>query len=220
MIRCSCIKKSKGMEGRVPKRVDHEERRRHIAEAVWRIAVLRGLEGVSLREVAAEAGVSMGRVQHYFKTKERMILFACEYMVELAERGAGEFIAASPDPGAPKSNLRGVCLQTLPLAEEHRAGASVWLAFLVRAVVDPDLAAFIRRAWDGTHGFVAEQIRSAQEHGEVPPDLDPDREAVALVSLVDGLVSHLMVGHYTGEEALAAVDDHLDRLFGGPTPDG
>jgi Na+-driven multidrug efflux pump len=34
------------------------------------------------------------------------------------------------------------------------------------------------------------------------------------VSLLDGLVSHVMVGHYSGEEALAAVDVHLDRLFG------
>ncbi len=109
----------------MPKWVDHGERRRHIAEAVWRIAASRGLEAVSLREVAAEAGVSMGRVQHYFKTKDRMILFACEYMVELAGRGARELIAASPDPDAPRSILRSVCLQTLPLDEEHRAGASV-----------------------------------------------------------------------------------------------
>lgn len=90
----------------------------------------------------------------------------------------------------------------------------VWIAFLARSVVDPDLAAFIRQAWDGTHGLVAGQIRSAQEGGEVPDDLDPYREAVALVFLLDGLVSHVIVGHYSGEEALAAVEDHLDRLFG------
>ena len=198
----------------MPKWVDHRERRRQIAEAVWRITALRGLESVSLRDVAAEAGVSMGMVQHYFKTKDSMILFACEYMVELAEQGAQELIATSPDPEAPRSVIRSVFAQTLPLEEEQRVGTGVWLAFLTRAVVDADLATFVRRAWDGTHDLVAGQIRSAQEKGEVSPGLDPEQEALTLISLVDGLVSHLMVGHYSAQEALDAVDIQLDRLFG------
>lgn len=198
----------------MPKRVDHESRRRQIAEAVWGIAAGRGLEAASLRDVAAEAGVSMGMVQHYFGTKDRMILFACEYIVELAERGVREIIANSPDPDAPRSVIRSVFVQTLPLEEERRAGISVWLAFLSRAVVDADLAAFVRRAWAGTHDLIVGQLRSAQKGGEISGSLDPEREAVALVSLIDGLASHLMLGHYSGDEALAAVDAHLDRLFG------
>ncbi|ADJ48081.1 TetR family transcriptional regulator [Amycolatopsis mediterranei S699] len=37
-----------------------------IAEALQRLTTRAGLEGVSLRQVAAEAGMSMGSVQHYF----------------------------------------------------------------------------------------------------------------------------------------------------------
>lgn len=198
----------------MPKQVDHEERRRQIAYAVWGITAQRGLEAVSLREVAAEAGVSMGMVQHYFETKDRMILFACEYMVELAEQGVQELITGSSDPEDPRSVIRGVLVQTLPLEEERRVGTGVWLAFLTRAVVDPNLAAFVRQAWSGTHDLVAGQLRFAQKSGEVPAGLDPDQEAIALVSLVDGLVSHLMVGHYSGEQALAVLDAQLNRLFG------
>ena len=198
----------------MPKQVDHEERRRRIAEAVWGITAYRGLEAVSLRDVAAEAGVSMGMVQHYFKAKEQMILFACGYMVELAEQGAQELVAGSSNPDAPRSVIRSVFIQTLPLEEEQRAGTGVWLAFLTRAVVDPDLAAFVRRAWAGTQDLVAGQLRTAQRSGEISADLDPEREAIALVSLVDGLVSHLMVNHYSGDEALTVVDAQLDRLFG------
>jgi AcrR family transcriptional regulator len=57
--------------------VDREERRSRIAEAILRIAASRGLDEVSLRDVAAEAGVSMGQVQHYFSTKREMLMFAC-----------------------------------------------------------------------------------------------------------------------------------------------
>ncbi|MDR7300665.1 TetR/AcrR family transcriptional regulator [Haloactinomyces albus] len=198
----------------MPKRVDHEKRRQKIAEAVWRIAADRGLEAASLREVGTEAGVSMGRIQHYFASKDRMILFACEYMVELAEQGARELSTASADPEAPRSIIRGALARTLPLDEQQRIGTGVWFAFLTRATGDHDLAAFIRRAWAGTLDLVAGQIRRGQENGDIPAGVDPKQEAVALVALTDGLVSHLMVGHYTGEEALSAVDNHLDRLFG------
>src|SRR5215831_21346773 len=45
--------------GRVPRRVDHEERRRQIADALVRTAATRGLHATGMREVAAEAGVSL-----------------------------------------------------------------------------------------------------------------------------------------------------------------
>ena len=52
----------------MPKKVDRQERRTRIADALMRVAADQGLEAVSLRHVAAEAGVSAGMVQHYFRT--------------------------------------------------------------------------------------------------------------------------------------------------------
>jgi AcrR family transcriptional regulator len=49
----------------VPRRVDHEQRRRQITDALLRIAGTRGLQAVTMREVAAEAGVSLRLVQYY-----------------------------------------------------------------------------------------------------------------------------------------------------------
>ena len=60
----------------MPKVVDHEERRSQIAEAVWRIATTRGLQGVTFREVAAEAQVSVSLVQHYFGTKAGLVIWS------------------------------------------------------------------------------------------------------------------------------------------------
>ena len=57
----------------MPKRVDHDERRRQIVRALWRIAERGGLGAVSFREVAAEAGVSVRLVQYYFGTKADLL---------------------------------------------------------------------------------------------------------------------------------------------------
>lgn len=195
---------------------DPKARRRQIARAVWSLAARRGLEAATLRSVAAEAGVSMGLVQHHFASKEQMLLYACEHLVELAEEGMHRLLAETAEPGSPRSVIRAVAVQTLPLTEQQRMGAGVWLAFLTRAVRDADLATFIRGAWDGTHALLTEQMQAAQARGELVTDVDPEAESTALLSTVDGLVSHLLVGHCTPDRALATVDAHIGRLFWSP----
>lgn len=74
----------------MPKRVDHAERRTDIAKALIRVAGRRGLHAVGMRDVAAEAGVSLRLVQYYFQTKEKLLLFGLE---QLAER-FGERVSA------------------------------------------------------------------------------------------------------------------------------
>ena len=64
----------------MPKRVDHEERRRQIADALLRTAATRGLHAAGMREVAAEAGVSLRLVQYYFGTKEELLLYATQQL--------------------------------------------------------------------------------------------------------------------------------------------
>src|SRR5262249_10546040 len=67
---------------RVPKQVDHAERRGRIAEALWTVAERDGIAAATVRHVAAEAGVSVGMVQHYFSTKDEMLLFALRWVGE------------------------------------------------------------------------------------------------------------------------------------------
>jgi len=199
----------------MPKKVDREQRRRQIAEAVLRLTAEQGLDAVSLRDVAAEAGVSMGMVQHYFTSKDRMLLFACAYMIERTNRRLQQQIAARPCPRSARATLRTVLVELLPLDEERRAGTRVWTAFLARAAVELDLEAFMRTTWVASHAFIADQIRSGQESGEIPAHVSPDRAAVRALALADGLVSHVLVGHYSATQALAAVDTYLDELFAG-----
>jgi TetR/AcrR family transcriptional repressor of bet genes len=195
----ACIGKAEWM----PKQVDQHARRTRIAEAVFRLAASQGLEAVSLRHVAAEAGVSMGQVQHYFSTKDELLLFAFRVVSERAEpEGAG--------PGALVRALLGELLGDVSLAE-----APVTVAFLARAVVHPDLAATIRAGAPAMVDFLAREIRTAQAAGSAPAGLDPVREAATLIALVDGLTTQLLIGQLDQTTAVATLDYQLDRIFAG-----
>ncbi|MEO3783200.1 TetR/AcrR family transcriptional regulator [Actinocorallia sp. B10E7] len=196
----------------MPKQVDHEERRRHLAGAVLHLIGARGLEAATLRAVAAEAGVSMGAVQHYFKTKDEMVLFAMEHNQHLlAARVRKRF--AEP-PGSAREWFRRVIQEMLPTSEESRAGARLYAALQARAVVDPAMASLAVHAIEGATAFYRARLEDVRQEGGLPADLDVDREARSLYSTVSGLVAPLLFGACTEEEAMEVLDAHLDRMFG------
>jgi AcrR family transcriptional regulator len=197
----------------MPKRVDHNERRRQIAEALWRIASTRGLQAVSLREVAAEAGLSMRLVQYYCKTKHLMLIYALDYLNERTEQRARERLASSSEPLTPWSILRGMLIEILPVDAHGRLASSVYLAYYVRALTDPALAALFRTSRPLLEEYVAGQIRQAIEAGEAAPGVDARSEAQTLLAVARDLGGDMLLDSRTVEEALAFLDYLLDRVF-------
>src|ERR1700678_3301362 len=98
--------KCEGYGDRAPKRLDHEERRRQIADALLRTAAKRGLHATGMREVAAEAGVSLRLVQYYFGTKEELLLAAMQHLAaRFSERGLARIrqLKETESPISPRS---------------------------------------------------------------------------------------------------------------------
>ncbi|MGW0732705.1 TetR/AcrR family transcriptional regulator [Streptomyces sp. NPDC002851] len=199
----------------MPKQVDHEARRQEIAAALFRIASTRGLEGASLRDVAAEAGISLGRLQHYFRTREEMLTFALRRMNELADQGIRERIAALGAEPSPQAVLRECLRGMIALDEKSRTGYLVGVAYFVRAVHNAQLRSLAQEGIPQLRAFFADQLRQAQQSGEVPQRRDPDAEAMRLICLVEGLNSYIALEVHTPEEAVRLLEGHLAELFGG-----
>ncbi|MER6997656.1 TetR family transcriptional regulator C-terminal domain-containing protein [Streptomyces sp. NPDC000410] len=201
----------------MPKKVDHEERRREISQALWRIASTRGLDGVSLRDVAAEAGVSLGRLQYYFRSRDEMLVFALRQINQLADQRIRERIekaaAELTEQPPPRFVLRECLAGMLPLDEHSRIGQLVAAAYFARAVHDERLRGEAREGIPKLRDFFAGLLRQAAERGELPTGRDFDEEAMILISLVDGLTAYTLLHVHTPEEALRLLDRHLDRLF-------
>jgi AcrR family transcriptional regulator len=179
-----------------------------------RLAATQGLEAVSLRHVATEAGVSTGMVQHYFCTKDEMMTFAMEMVMDNMRARSTAAAERSERPASPGSLIRAVLMQILPLDEPRRLEGHVILAFLAYAAVKPAIAVGMRESSGQMRAFIADQIRAAQATTKTALRIDPAKAATGLMALVDGLGVHILGQHYSPEEAVAALDEHLDALFG------
>ncbi|MFI5801537.1 TetR/AcrR family transcriptional regulator [Streptomyces sp. NPDC051561] len=212
----------------MPKQVDHAGRRRLVAEAVCRLADRRGLEGVTLRDVAAEAEVSMGAVQRCFRTKEEMLVFALGQIGERIGERVRARVLRSPAQSAGTALGHAVTEVSL-LREEHRAEARVWLTFAAQAAVSEPLAKSLRANYadleDMFTGLIAEAgagadtgasasaSASAAEGAGTAPGPAARRRARTLLALADGLTTHVLVGHLTAPEAQDILHTHLRDLW-------
>ena len=209
----------------MPKRVDQAERRGHIVEALLRIAGRRGIDAVSLREVAQEAGVSMGAVQHYFASRDEMLTYALEHWLTLsvhqrfsqrirdragvAEAGvaeAGVAEAGRAEPADAAGILFALAAEYLPHDEQSRADVRVALAFIERAAAQPDLARALRGAFTGFKETLQALLAVSD------PALDASAEALALAALLEGLRYAVLLGALPHRTAMAAVTRHLDGI--------
>lgn len=177
--------------------------RARIATAVGRVLARGGGVFPGTREIAAEAGVTTGALQHHFRTKDEMLLFALRHHGRLLEqRLRARFAAGAGEAASPRRVLAGIVEELLPRGPERVAEASVGLAFVLRAAADPALAATYRTRRGKLHAFVRRQFERAEVR-------DPAGAADVLLFAVEGMRTDCVL---LGEVPPGA-DALLDRLL-------
>jgi AcrR family transcriptional regulator len=194
----------------MPKIVDHEERRRELALAVWRVIRDQGVERASVRTVAKEAGWSPGALRHYFTTQSELLAFAMRLVVERIE-GRIAVLERATDP---RKAVEQVLHELLPLDDERRAENEVWLAFTARALVDPELRDLHSEVHDALHEACASSLATLTAARGKPAVPGTALQVERLHALVDGLAVHtaLRPDLMTPEHIVAVMRLHLNAL--------
>ncbi|MEH3067024.1 MAG: TetR/AcrR family transcriptional regulator [Aeromicrobium erythreum] len=161
-----------------PLRADAERNRAAILEAARRLLAANGL-GVSLDDVAAEAGVGSATLYRRFASREELASAVLEQQMSgYADRTEADLARSQHDPwGALESHTHHVAEQQVT----DRAFAEV--------VASPSLGSETLRAHlDRTHRASRAIVRNAVAAGAVRPDLHPS-DLLMLVQSVNGLIA-------------------------------
>ncbi|GAA2803441.1 TetR/AcrR family transcriptional regulator [Crossiella cryophila] len=177
-----------------------DARQNAVAEAVGRLLVRGHGTFPGMREIAAEAGVTTGTLQHHFSTKEDLLLFALEHhCLRCADRLRARFAEGLP---APREALSAIVLELLPLDAERAAETSVAKAFVSRAATDPAFAGHYQAQRQVLLELFGEQF----ERAGTPDALVA---ATILAQAVEGMRTDCLL---LGPDAVQ-VDAVLDRLL-------
>lgn len=195
----------------MPKIVDHDERRRHITDAVCRITLRGGLAAATFREVAAEAGFSVPLIQHYFGTKAALLETTQEHVGERSIARLMRWIEATD--GSARAVLEAFLKSFVPVDDESRVAALMYIALYTEsivAVIDEQVDS--RRTTEAQLAYDA--IFEQLGRGPLVPGVDRHQEAQLITALMPGLGQYVLDETITAEDAYRTIDYHLDRLFG------
>lgn len=150
-----------------------------LLDGVLTVLAEQGVGALSVRSVAAAAGVSPAQVQYYYRAKSELVRAGFDH--------AGEQFLADVAAARP-TTLMEVVLQWLPLDDRRERRARVWLAYAAISAVDADLAASAARLDEELRGWFLDQGLS-------------DHAAAQLFAMIDGVtVQCLMLPQHARQD--------------------
>jgi AcrR family transcriptional regulator len=162
--------------------------RERILSAAERLLVTHGVERARLRDVGEAAGVSIGTVQHYFDTRDRLIAELFDWS---SERRLEAWLAAAPAGGDPWTRLEALLAASLP--EPLMWRSRVWIEFCAMAR-DDDLRAKLDRFYDAWRPPFRQVIEDGIAAGVFHPVAPVDDIVDLFVILGDGASVAISLG--------------------------
>jgi AcrR family transcriptional regulator len=187
-----------------------DDRRIEVAKAAWQVIVREGLDRTSMRAIAQELGSSTGVVTHYFRDKEALILFALEQVFE----NVVEDMKACADQWQGTERLEKMISLGLPMESIDRDDWKVWVAFLGYSIGREHLVQEHRKRYESLRQVIYQELADLQTAKLIRGDLDLTLEANALIALVDGIGTGVVIcpEQFSADQQQYLVRRHINSL--------
>jgi AcrR family transcriptional regulator len=205
------------------RRAPEEARREQIVNAAYEVALRTGIAGVTLRAVAAEAGLSHGLVIFHFKRKDEVIgalldrVLATTAMLHMSgDTVSDDGLAMGDAPPADGPDRLGTLLrrELERLAREPqgmRLFFEYWALGVRESAIRLKIAAALERYRAAFRSLAEEMLGADAAQGS---GLTPDALAAVAVSLINGWAVQMMIDpdRFDTEAYLAAVQGLVGRI--------
>lgn len=172
-------KKAGEDKAQFPARAKGRERRRQIVETAKQRLLAAGVEGLVLREIAEELGITHGNLQYYFATKSSLLgAIFDEEIVKYTDTMKNALSATSTRQGRLATFLDS-SIDLLSIDEVR-----LWHILFGVAHQNPDLAAILKRENERYENTLRDAL------GEIFPEMHAERRshvAQMIRMLIDGL---------------------------------
>jgi AcrR family transcriptional regulator len=179
-------------------------RRQQIMDAAALCFARNGFHATSMQDVIAEAGLSVGAVYRYFRSKDELRAAIAEQNIGgLAEELAA---VARHRPALAPADAMARALEIV----EPRLGpdgvAQLAVQIWAEAIRSAELRTFVSAAYERLRDSFVTITRRARDAGHVPPAVDADALGLALFTLMPGyIIQRLITGHPDRATMTAAI---------------
>lgn len=182
------------------RKVDHEQRKREIAEKAIRLFSQVGYDNVSLIMIAAAAGVSRTVLYRYFCSKREVMDAAIVMATDGIERRCTKIMASRAKN---MEKLEGICHTVVDVMFKNKEFLVAVFDFVVgMARSGAEMGPNIVRFTAGTRNALKRLIELAIEKGELPEVLVVERISDAIYAQFESCAMRIVIG--TESDSVAA----------------
>lgn len=155
-----------------------------ILEAVLRVAAIGSSRQITLKQIAAEAGVSIGKLQHHFGTRDELVRQAFEHHLLGI---TGRLDSLRQEAGSAVERMARLADEVA----EHRSWqrATLWVDLLGRGIDSQEYQATVREIYRAWNSVFTELIRDGLRTGEFHVATTIDDAVAHIVAMADGLTA-------------------------------
>jgi len=182
-----------------------------------------GHDGLSIRTISAQAGVSVGLINHHFPNKDELI--AAAYRHFNAELVGGMQAAVARAPDSPQARMRAFLEASFSPPNLDADVLAVWVVFWGMYRHSRQIQRVQRETYQGyvdlVRGMLADLLQAARARAARPKrapqgtTLDLDLAAIGLTALLDGLWLEwcLEPGTFRPAQAVAMCEEWIASLI-------
>jgi AcrR family transcriptional regulator len=187
-----------------------ENQRERILEVAERLLIRKGIDNVSLSEIAREARMTRATLYEYFPNKQEAAWAIFQKIMEVI------YVTHATDLSGPQGNgfqrIENFMQMLVNLLETHPEHLRFIVEFNTLYAREGNPAR-VRQGWAGGHDLLVQIIREGMEDGSLRPDLNPDLLTAALLNLVAGMNSRFaLLGELVHEEYGQSVKDIYQEI--------
>lgn len=200
--------KARGMSRELAK----EARRRQLIEATIDGIARKGFADLKIADIAAEAGLSVGIVNFYFKSKDALLIATLRHLVEDYEQHVAQVLARAGKSAA--SQIDAMIEADFARTHANRKHVTVWYAFWGETRWRPEFSKLCADLSTSFQQSMTEAMQRLIDEGGYR-DVDASLVARGLNAMIDGLWLDMLINpkQTDRETAKASVRAFLAGLF-------
>ncbi len=158
------------------------QRKQSILDDALAVVAEQGADALRLRDVATASGVSIGALQHYFDSRDRLVREAFDqharYVVETIEK--------ADDPGAEPWLRLAAVFDAVAGGPDFARRCVLWIEFAAAAQHDSQLRDLMNGAYEAWRTMLRTVVDAGIQAKAFHPALPADAIVACLLALIDG----------------------------------
>lgn len=181
-------------------------RRDSLVAATLRVVAAEGIENTTVAKICEAAGVSRGLANHYFQSKEELLVIAFQKLLD----DLGDVTRqAAQEQRSPTRKLFAMIHAIFRSEFFSSTARAAYLCFWTASLSNQQFARINRSNYARYHSSVARLFERAAKQRNL--DMNAKTAAIGLIGMIDGLWVDLSIGvdDFTPDDAIAACRDYV-----------